>query len=341
MGDGGGRPGPAGVVAGYAMNEFRATVRAPDQAALQYFDGFLDRDTRPGAEPVADLTVEPADPPARADHVIDVDGHPVQVADDGDRHVVWTTSGGRFHAWTAARRLLRDLWLVRRQRVSPLGFVHASAVDNGRHLLVFVGDKRAGKTSLMLDAALRHGWRVVGNDCLLVFDAGAGLTACGLPTYAAIRPPVVDRFGPLLRSRIAADPANQASWAHWERTGPRPDGEHKLYLSYAAISRPAFGTVPLAGRRVTVAAVGFGPDTEVRASVRDPIEFLLANRKPVPLMVDAVRERYGPVETDPACLAALAARADLVDYRHGGDCAALLTALDSGADHRRGHLSPA
>jgi hypothetical protein len=284
--------------------------------------------------PLPVLDIEPADAPPVAHWQVDVDGRMVRAAATADGFAVWSSTGKRFHVWTAARRLLRDLWLVRRRGRSPLAFVHASSVDDGRNLLVFVGDKRAGKTSLMLDATLHHGWRIVSNDCLVVYRGPNGYAVSGLPTYVAIRREVVDRFGATLRARIVGDAANLSSWAHWERTPPAPGREHKLYLSHGAISRPVFPTIPLSQRSVTVVAVGFGGSAarvEVRPASGDPLAFLLANRKPVGFMVDAMRRRYGPVDTDPSSLGELASVARFVEYRHAGHCAGVLEMLASAA----------
>jgi hypothetical protein len=319
----------------YALNEFRATVRVADEAPLEYLDGFLDRDD-PGRTAVAlpRLDIEPAVPPRRSDWPIDVEDRRVWAGPTADGYAVWSVEGDRYHAWTAARRLLRDLWLVRRRDTSPLAFLHASAVDDGRNLVAFIGDKRAGKTSLMLDATLRRGWRLVTNDCLIVFAGDAGWTASGMPTYVGIRSDVADRYDGLLRAGIAGDAANGAAYTRWRSGGLPAESESKLYLSQGAISRPALATVPLADRTVTVAAIGFagpGRPTAVRVLDRDPVAFLRANLKSVAFMDDRIRRSHGALDTDPRSLARLTSIARFVYFRHTGDSRPLLDQVKSEA----------
>jgi len=67
--------------------------------------------------------------------------------------------------------------------------LHASAVHRNNLLIVFVGDKGAGKTTLALDAVLRHGFEFISNDHLVVYpDSGAdGLVVTSLPTPIPVK----------------------------------------------------------------------------------------------------------------------------------------------------------
>jgi hypothetical protein len=345
----------AGLIeAQYAMNEFAATLRVVDEHALQYFDGFHDRhDASLAALSLPVLEIEPACPPsAPGSHAgcgwhADVEGQPVCVAATPAGYAVWSATASRFYVWSAARRLLRDLWLDARLRRSPVAFVHASTVDDGDNLVLFVGDKRAGKTTLMLDATLRHGWRIVSNDTLLVYEAEQGYAVTGVPTYAGIRRDVADRFGALLRARIDGDPANLGSYRHWQTT-PVPAGrEDKLYLSYGAISRPVFPAIPLSQRTVTVVAIGFAPRAG-EAGLRqgeDPLALLSANRKQFRFSLDVLARPQGPVDTDPSCLRRLARSARAASFAHHGDSSPVLDMVASDAAPagpaavRAGHLS--
>jgi hypothetical protein len=305
----------------YAMNEFTARVRVRDEAPLGYLDGFLDRGEGTADLPVLDL--EPANPPGSPRWQLDVESELVDIAPSPDGYAVWSETASRFHIWTAARRLLRDLWLRRRVERGAPGFVHASALDDGRRLVVFVGDKRGGKTSLMLDGVLRHDWRLVANDCLVVFPGEDGVTACGLPTYAGIRADVADRFIDELRVRVRDD-ANLDYFRQWERA-PRTGGEDKLFLSYGAISRPVFPSLPLADREITVVAVSFAPPgspVSVRPLDGDPIRFLAANQKRLGFSVPDLAVGIGDGSGQ---LAELAARARFLSFRHAGDVSPVLT----------------
>jgi hypothetical protein len=147
---------------------------------------------------------------------------------------------------------------------------------------------------------------------------------CGMPTYVGIRRDVAERFDGLLRARIADDPANQESYRYWRR-GPAPaDREDKLYLSPGALSRPAFATIPLAERQVTVAAVGFA-STAGTAGIHphpgDLMAFLTANHKSTGVGPPGLR---ASVASNPRSLGPLAATAAFVGYRHVGEVGPLL-----------------
>jgi|GEM_PF-4920532 hypothetical protein len=319
----------------YEMNEFRATVRVRNPAAVQYFDGFYDRVAEPAADPRLQLALLDIEPPGwtgGSDESIDVDGCRVQAARTADGYAVWTADGGPYHVWTAARRLLRDLWLVRRTQCSAVATVHASAIDDGTNLVLFVGDKGAGKTTLMLDATLCHGWRMLANDCFIVYTGEHGVSACGQPTYLGIRPDVVARFDELLLTRIRNDAANQASHARWSATPPESTRPHKLHLSYGAISRPVFPTIRLTDRRITIVAVRYCPEVGsggLTPLTADPVDFLASNHKPLRYLVDWVAPGVTEAATDRACLTRLARQARFLEYRHNGSCVAVLQHLTS------------
>lgn len=308
----------------FAMNEFRVLVRARDEAPLSYLDGFLDR-TAAGPDSLPVLDIEPDDPPVTGQWCMDVDTQLVDVAPFERGYQVWSRTADRFCVWAAARRLMRDLWLRERLARSAVDFVHASALEDGRRLVLFVGDKRGGKTSLMLDGALRHGWRLVSNDCVVLFTTDRGATACGLPTYVGIRADVADRFVDRIRAGIHDD-ANLDSFTGWQQA-PRTGGEDKLYLSHGAISRPVLPTIPLAERDVTVVAVSFarpGEPVSLRPLDDDPVRFLAANRKPATFIVDDLAV---PLGTGGDLLGRLAAHARFLSYRHAGDVTEVLLSV--------------
>ena len=328
------------IEAHYAMNEFVAALRVADEAPLQYFDGFHDRHDGRIAASLPTLEIEPSRPAsAPASHAgcgwhADVEGTQICIAATPGGYAVWSATASRFYVWSAARRLLRDLWLEARLRRSPLAFVHASTVDDGHNLVLFVGSKRAGKTTLMLDAALHHGWRVVSNDTLVVFEGEQGYAVTGVPTCAGIRRDVADRFGSLLRARIHDDPANLGSYRHWQTSPVPADREDKLYLSYGAISRPVFPAIPLSQRTVTVVAVGFAGEPGQAGLQRqdgDLLAFLDANRKPFRFSLDVVVRPPRPVRTDPLCLRQLAQGARAAVYWHQGDSSPVLDMVTAGA----------
>src|SRR2546425_1816172 len=150
----------------YRLDRYVARLDLLDEDATAYFDSFLDRVTE-------DDDLQSLGPRFAIETSIDAAGAivahgTIAVGDaNGSRHL-WSLGATRFHVWRAGRRLIRDLWLTRLLADGPVAFVHGSVVDDGRHLVVFLGEKYSGKTTLLLDAALSHGWSLVTNDCLVL-----------------------------------------------------------------------------------------------------------------------------------------------------------------------------
>src|SRR2546430_2135735 len=61
------------------------------------------------------------------------------------------------------RKCVREV-LVNHWEEHRYTMLHASAIYRGNNLIVFVSDKRAGKTTLALRSVLEHAWRYVAND---------------------------------------------------------------------------------------------------------------------------------------------------------------------------------
>lgn len=98
----------------------------------------------------------------------------------------WTVSGPRPHNLISARKLLRRCAFGEiSERLS--GAFHASGFELGGKIFLAVGDKGAGKTTLMLDAVLNYGARYLANDVLLLFDLALGTAVAGWPTYIRVK----------------------------------------------------------------------------------------------------------------------------------------------------------
>jgi len=82
----------------------------------------------------------------------------------------------------AVREALIAYWETR-------GFtmLHAAAVHKNDLLVILVGGMRAGKTTLMLQAVLEHGFELVANDHLVLYRDGKGLKVTDLPTVVSVR----------------------------------------------------------------------------------------------------------------------------------------------------------
>lgn len=79
------------------------------------------------------------------------------------RKIELTIASGRLNAFVALYRVVSTLLRDRVLRAGG-GELHASAVSNGAQIVVFVGGKGAGKTSLCVDFVLSQGWNFVAND---------------------------------------------------------------------------------------------------------------------------------------------------------------------------------
>lgn len=83
-----------------------------------------------------------------------------------------------------------------RQEELGIVTVHAVAVSKGNEGLLIVGDKGAGKTSLLLALCLEYGFRVIGNDLVLI-QGGQPLTLIAGTRYLDIRECVIRKFASL------------------------------------------------------------------------------------------------------------------------------------------------
>ena len=226
-----------------------------NEVISEFLDSFLDRATsaQSGRRPLATITV-----------TADVLDATAAVAVHG---TVALAGGGRDYRvgrrspdipldvdelLGVLRKLVREIWLARQAPNGDYWYLHASAVDNGCHVIVFVGDKRDGKTTMMLDAVAGHGYRLLTNDGLLFVRSGPDLVMAPLPTLARIRGDVVTRFLPFLSTR-PLDPFNARQLHRW-----RSAGRGALFLTFGALGRK-FAAVRVSERRVTVVGVRFGP----------------------------------------------------------------------------------
>jgi hypothetical protein len=217
------------------------------------------------------------------------------------------------------RKLVREVWLARNAPGGDYFYLHASAVDDGERVVVFTGDKRAGKTTMMLDAVARHGYRLFTNDGLLFVRSGSDVVMAPLPTLAKIRGDVVSRYLPYLRGR-PLDPFNAGQFASWKGG--------TMFLTFGALGRK-FAAVPMRKRQVVVAGVRFGPPYRLAAVSRaDAVALVQHNRKELPVFFgDLVGFTPSVGATESGLVADLVGQATVLDFRHRGAVAGLLDSL--------------
>jgi hypothetical protein len=232
------------------------------------------------------------------------------------------------------RKLVREIWLADQAPDGDYWYLHASAVDNGCDVIVFVGDKRNGKTTMMLDAVAGHGYRLLTNDGLLFVRSGSDLVMAPLPTLAKIRGDVVARFLPFLTTR-PLDPFNARQLHRWHLGGmvgeKRGAGRGTLFLTFGALGRK-FAAVRVSDRRVTVVGVRFGqrgaPPRLADLAPQAATTLVERNRKDLPVFfgdlvgfVPATPDRQRRLVED------LVKQVDIRRFRHAGDAGPLLASL--------------
>jgi hypothetical protein len=153
-----------------------------DESAASYLDQFYDRERHPaedgwtfrcGDGPVPGLPVRRN--PFGVGVQVDAEGRAVHLHAERTKDLRITL-----------RKLIRAVFV---QHCEAMGFtlLHASAVYDDRTLLLLVGDRGAGKTTLALDAVLRHGFTLLSNDHLVLYREGGRLVLTSVPTVVSVK----------------------------------------------------------------------------------------------------------------------------------------------------------
>lgn len=270
----------------------------------------------------------------------DVDGDRAQphasalVRRRGDDYLVGGLDAGsepdRGDVAAVIRKLAREIWLAK--VATATWYVHAAAVDNGRHVIVFVGTKRAGKTTLLLDSVMRHGYSLLTNDGLMLCLVNGSITLAPLPTLAKLRHDTARDAKSWLAAAAGRDPFNAAQYRRWSTATADADGDTSLYLTFAALGRP-FSEVSFNDRVVTFVDIRFGNDGVEKARHHgvDPpatVRLLTEHRKPLlPTFPDVVGLATADEHHAAGVVGQIAARAGYAEFAHQGRVAPLLAAL--------------
>ncbi|MGW5689101.1 hypothetical protein [Nonomuraea sp. NPDC003754] len=322
----------------YALGEVSVAVATDHPEVLAYLDDFYAPHTgqrRPYWRVQARL--------ATPSPVMDVDGYGVGYrADPRRRHLqVWSADAAALQI--GVRKAVREVMVAycERQRYAML---HASAVHKDGLLVVIAGDKGAGKTTLALDAVLRHGFDYVSNDHLIVYpdpDGQIGLVVTSLPTPIPVKIGTYLAMEELLPEpwdgcgvdvdRYRAMPAEQ-----------RRGLEVRLDYTFASFGQPNPVAVPCAGpgkARVVVVFPEFAPaagerprpgggSSELEKHLRLDWVFDAAYN---PRHLPYERRTVGAFVADgQALIGELCRSAHLLTWRHDGDMRPLLETLDAG-----------
>jgi hypothetical protein len=172
---------PPMLPAAYRLGPVAVRVEC-DESVASYLDQFYEREHQP-AEDAWTFRCGGAPAPGLA-----VKRNPfgVGVQVDAERRAVHLRAERPEDLRITLRKLIRAVFL---QHCEAKGFtlLHAAAVYDDRTLLVLVGDRGAGKTTLALDAALRHGFTLLSNDHLVVYREGERLVLTSVPTVVSVK----------------------------------------------------------------------------------------------------------------------------------------------------------
>ncbi|WP_069162911.1 hypothetical protein [Nocardia altamirensis] len=188
-------------------------------------------------------------------------------ADPGGRVLTIYSTNERDLAITtrkAIREVLLDYCEARHYTM-----LHASAVADDNRVILLVGDKGSGKTTLALNAALTWGYQYLSNDHLILYRSGDGLVITSLPT------PIPIKIGTYLdyEDRLGEPWENEGVDIDAFRKMPRLaryGRDRRLLFTFARLGQPHPVHTALGQRDVTVALADYGPNG--RVSVPAPVE---------------------------------------------------------------------
>lgn len=242
------------------------------------------------------------------------------------------------------RKLIRAVFV---QHCEEKGFtlLHASAVYDDRTLLVLVGDRGAGKTTLALDAVLRHGFTLLSNDHLVLYRDGERLVLTSVPTVVSVKP------GTALSLRGALPPhpgLEELRAADLGALGsPRlRRNRHALYFSFGELGQPLLPRLELGPgapeRARWIVFPRFGESAGTPRPYRTPAsaaaalqrfhreEWVYGDDDSPEYLPAPRRDPVRFVEDSRALCRALVEGAPCLRWRHAGDVAPLLERVRAG-----------
>ncbi|HEX4705352.1 MAG TPA: hypothetical protein VH352_24710 [Pseudonocardiaceae bacterium] len=321
----------------YRLHDWAVRVAAPVDRAFEHFDPFYDRAARP-SPPAFDLTVLSPPPQGLSvrDHRASEWGVVIDHVDENRCHV-YAATADEAEVCATARRLIRHVWFDRLARSQALLVLHASAVDDGKRVIAFAGNKFSGKTTMLLDSIATHGHTMITNDNLMVHGDQRGPVLTATPTFVRIRQDTAERYHDFLSAR-ARDPLNQRNYAGYRRDRGYFGPENALLLSFGVFGDARLPLVPLHERELLLVDTAFSDDkrvhiTESPRTVRAIRDFSSAMLKTAEVVKSITAGRLYPTAPLPELgvpellLAQLHQRARLVVYRHQGEVGPLLDFL--------------
>ncbi|MGH3979788.1 MAG: ATP-binding protein [Pseudonocardiaceae bacterium] len=257
-------------------------------------------------------------------------------ADRETRRVVIYSTNPRDLAITvrkAIREVLLDYCEAHRYTM-----LHASAVADEQRVIIVVGDKGSGKTTLALSAALTGGYRYLSNDHLILYRTQDGLVVTSLPTPIPVKIGTYFDYADRLGQPWENEGVDLEEFRQMRRRQRYGDDVRLLY-TYRSLGQANPLHTALAGRQVVVVLARYAPDgqpvsapapaadsaAELWPHVRFDWVFDPAlNTHHLP-RIERDRDTYSRDAAER--LAELAAGSLVVHWRHHGELAPLLDAL--------------
>jgi hypothetical protein len=241
--------------ASYELQEVVVSVDTDEAITISYLDAFYRR-APAGARPAWRIHVTFDGPPPGVVPMLDPYGVPIH-QDGNDLHVFGDYPP--VDTRLTVRKLARRCWLGSVIR-DPFTIAHASAFHNDDHVILVAGDKRAGKTTLMLDAIANHGYRIITNDVLVVRDLTGGMVLSSTPSYVKIRPHVLARFRDVVEAGVRRHPYAARCLERYDTDPRHRDVEGDLLVPFVAFADAAFPSVTLPpGHDVHVVLATYDP----------------------------------------------------------------------------------
>jgi hypothetical protein len=223
--------------------------------------------------------------------------------------------------------------------------LHASAIATDDRVIVIVGDKGSGKTTLALKAVLRRGARYISNDHLIVYPLDQPNKPSGLTSRLALTSlptPIPLKIGTYLDLEDSlpipwdTEGLDIDSYRNTRRERLYGLGDRVLY-TFRQLGQPSPAVVPLAdsaaGPPVLVVLASYGNATSDVEPVADPVAALRPHVRTDWMFSRRLNQRYLPRDERQLVAyngdarritAALAERATVVSWQHQGDPIALL-----------------
>jgi hypothetical protein len=134
------------------------------------------------------------------------------------------------------RKLVRELFMNFCE-FRNFTMLHSSAIYNKKLLLIFAGEKGAGKTTLALDGILRHDFRLLSNDHLIILLDKNNLIFTSLPTFVSVKIGSFLHFKSLLPYPIHAEEFEIEKWEAMPKNKLMKQ-EYRLYYTLKQLGQP-------------------------------------------------------------------------------------------------------